>query len=77
MCAWVGGPASISVPAACREATVQAAATLGTQGWGPAGLVSSASALAQTVLRALLWTRFRSFLLLGFSLVTVTWLTRE
>ena len=75
LCAWLGGPVQASVPAACREATVRAAVTLGTRGWLAAGLVSSASRLAHGVGRAMFWTSFRSFMLLGLSLALVTWIT--
>jgi RNA polymerase sigma factor (sigma-70 family) len=77
LCAWLVGPVSASVPAACREATVQAAATVGTRGWVAAGLVSPASTLAHKFHRAMFWTGFRSLLLLGLSLVAVAWVTME
>ena len=75
LAAWLGQPVSTSVPATCREATVQAAATLATRGWVAAGIVSSASTLAQDVQRAMFWTRLRSFLLLGLSLAVGMWFT--
>ena len=73
-CAWLGGMVSTSVPTACREATVRAAATLGTRGWVAAGLVSSASSWHRRS-AAMFWTSLRSFLLLGLSLAVVTWFT--
>jgi len=74
--AWLGGVVSASVPAACREATVQAAVTLCTPGSVAAGLGSSAAALAQGIHLAMVWARLRSFLLfvLGLAAITsVTW----
>ena len=72
--AWLCGRVSISVPAACREATVQAALTLGHRssaaGWG-----SSAFTLAQAVHCAAAWTTCRSLLLLALSLAVVTGFT--
>ena len=70
---WLGGLVSTSVPAACREATAQAALTLAKKGWVAAGLGSSACSLAQCVHRALFWTSLRSVFLLALSLAVVTW----
>ena len=56
---WLGGLASTTVPGACRETTTQVALTLINQGWGAAGLSSSAFTLARSVQRALFWTILR------------------
>jgi RNA polymerase sigma factor (sigma-70 family) len=75
LCVWLGGPVSTSVPAACRDMTVQSAVILGTQGRLAAGLVTSASTLARGAQRAVFWVSVRSFLILSLGLLAVTWFT--
>jgi RNA polymerase sigma factor (sigma-70 family) len=75
LCVWLGGPVSTSVPAACRDMTVQSAVNLGTQGRLAAGLVTSASTLARGAQRAMFWASVRSFLILSLGLLAVTWFT--
>ena len=64
--------ASASVPAACREATVQAAVTLGTPGSVVTGLGSSAAALAQGIQLVMVWARLRSILLCVLGVAAIT-----
>ncbi len=75
--ACLGGLASTSVPAACREATTQAALAVASKGWAATGNCGPALLLAQSVQRVMFWTSLRSFLLFALSLAAVTWASLE
>jgi RNA polymerase sigma factor (sigma-70 family) len=75
MSACLGGLASASVPAVCREATARTALTLLNTGWTTSGQTVPALALAQSVYRVMFWTTFRYLVLLVLSLAAVTWVS--
>ena len=71
--ACLGGLASATVPAACRESTAQAALAVVSKGWTRTGPAASAVTLARRVHRAMFWSGLRYVFLLAMSLAAVAW----